>query len=70
LTCPARDALSGEQDVVLVDRPTELANDVICKFPDLRRHLVPMTRRLVLPVYSPVTPAQSSQILVLVAVGS
>jgi hypothetical protein len=33
LTCPARDALSGEQDVVLVGRPTDLANGVICKFP-------------------------------------
>jgi hypothetical protein len=39
--------------VVLVDRPTELANDVICNSPYLRRYLVPMTRRLVLPVYSP-----------------
>jgi hypothetical protein len=33
LTCLARDALSGEQDAVLVDRPVELESDVICKSP-------------------------------------
>ena len=53
LTCPARDVLSGEQDAVLVDRPADLENDVICKSPYLRRHLVTVTRRLVLTCMQP-----------------